>query len=125
MRDRRRYQRLALNISVVIRIGGTIDKKASLGEEEIEVSALDISEGGIGLISAQTVPKGKIVEISMDFTTLSLEGEVVFHKPVSAEGEVRSVIPWEKDRFRLGIMFTKIDRENRIIIKEFVKRFMR
>lgn len=122
--DRRRYKRLALNLSVVIRLGGPIEQRVVLEEEEIEVSAIDVSEGGLGIISKYLIPKHSLLHIIMDFTAIDLQGGVIFHKPLDVEGEVRSVVDWEGDQYRLGIKFTKITNEDKTAIKAFVRNFM-
>jgi c-di-GMP-binding flagellar brake protein YcgR len=89
----------------------SLDVRATLitSEGEIRVRTLDISEGGVGLVSPISIPDGSTVVIELEFPT-SLE---VFR----AEMCVRSRVG-----FRLGFSFASVDESSMELLRRYKRR---
>jgi c-di-GMP-binding flagellar brake protein YcgR len=89
----------------------SLDVRAKLitSEGEIRVRTLDISEGGIGLVSPTAIPDGSTFVIELEFPT-SLE---VFRAEVCA----RSIVG-----FRLGFSFVSVGEESMALLKRYQRR---
>ena len=122
--DRRRFQRLNLNITVFYRVDLPLSVRLLVGNQEVEATMLDLSAGGMGLLTKYEIPVGTLLLIKFTLTSVNRRGEVSFYGPLEVKGEVRSNIKWENDTYRLGISFSDIDRKNKLEIARFVQMAM-
>lgn len=119
--DRRRFQRLDLNIIVIYRVDEPASVRVQIGEKDVEATMLNLSEGGIGLITKYNIPVWTFLFIKFTLSRMDKNGLVRFFGPMAIKGEVRSNVLLERDEYRLGISFTQMDREDKITIADFVK----
>jgi c-di-GMP-binding flagellar brake protein YcgR len=90
--DRRRYERATFLRRLVLEVSGD--------ERRIEASSLDISLGGVGILSPVGVPRGQRVTVA--FWLKNGGGETVIERVDGTVMGARS----EVDGCRLGIEFT-------------------
>jgi c-di-GMP-binding flagellar brake protein YcgR len=104
-RDRRRFQRLKVNLDVCFRVESPIALRGMLGDRRIEAILLDIGQGGMALLSPHNIPPE--AELVLEFSLFKTDrmGLVSFSDPIEISGEVRSSILIENGQYRLGISF--------------------
>ncbi len=119
--DRRRYQRLDLSIIVLYRIDEPVEVRMQLGDKEIEATMLNLSEGGIGLLTNYNIPLWSVLSIKFTLSRMNKHGEVFFQGPMEITGEVRSNVMLKEGEHRLGICFTGVDQKDKVEIVKFIK----
>ena len=117
--DRRRFQRLKVNLSVFYKIE-TPEIRNVTGEEEFEANSLDISTGGISFLSKYYIPSYTTLSVKFILFKAGVSGMVSFNDPIEIAGEVRSSVLTEESQFRLGICFKTMPTVNREEISDFI-----
>lgn len=126
--ERRRFERFKINIFITFEIDKPTHLKALIrdenGEEleEAEAVTLDLSEGGMAVLSKYDIPVASI--LSMEFMLYTSESKTKFtlYKSIKAKGEVKSNILLERDKHRLGVYFKEISEDDKNEIINFVKK---
>ena len=119
--DRRRFQRLDLNITIIYRIHEPLVLRVQFGDKEIEATMLNLSEGGIGLITSYNIPANTVLFIKLTLSRMNEREQIVCYDPMAVMGKVCSNAMLEKNEYRIGIYFTRIDQKDRDEIRNFVK----
>jgi len=119
--DRRRFQRLDLNILLLYRVNEPVFVRMQVGDKEIEATMLNLSEGGMGFLTKHNIPVMTELFIKFTLSKMDKNGGITFHGPMRIVGEVRSSTPVENDEYRLGVSFTKIKLQDRAEIINFIK----
>lgn len=90
----------------------SIDVRAKLGvgDQEFTVRTLDVSEGGIGIVSPSEIPAEAPITIEFVFPTM----QDVFH--VELEAQSRS-------GFRYGFKFVGLDENNMALLRKYERRW--
>jgi c-di-GMP-binding flagellar brake protein YcgR len=90
-------------------------------DKELEVTAINVSEAGIGLLSEKRIPKYSIVTLTIVIFKGNLSGEVRGERPLQLKGKVCYSQPSEEaNRYRLGICFVEIPSECRERLVDFL-----
>jgi hypothetical protein len=84
--------------------------KLSIGSKEFTVRTLDVSEGGIGMISPSELPAGEPIAIEFVFPTM----QDVFHAELQAQS---------KSGFRYGFEFVGLDEGNMALLRKYERRW--
>ena len=84
--------------------------KLSMGEQEISVRTLDISEGGVGLISPVEIPQGSAFVI--EFELPAVQG--VFRAEIRGQNRVG---------FRYGFRFVGMEESNLALLRKYQRRW--
>ena len=115
--DRRRFQRLKVNLAVAYEVYQPLYLRSILAGQEIKAAALDLGGGGMAILTNYNIPVLSTLLIKFLFFKTDKEGRVSFSEPVDIAGEVRSVIPYPNNEYRLGIAFKGIgqNEENHIV----------
>lgn len=123
-KERREFKRLKINITVVYRVNKPSHIRVLVGEEEVEAVTLDLSQGGMSILTAYDIPV--LAVLSIEFMIYNIDGlnKFRFYKSIKVIGEVRTNILGENNDYRIGIVFTKIDPEDKLEIANFVQRRM-
>ena len=108
--ERRRFQRLMVNLAVLYRIEGPQHILELLEKREFEGETVDLSEGGAALLTGHYLPLETELSIKFLIQESDHRGDVNFHELFDLRGEVRSVVPSENAKYRLGICFKKLVR---------------
>jgi c-di-GMP-binding flagellar brake protein YcgR len=120
-RDRRRFQRLDLNITVFYRVHEPLVVRLLIGDREVEATILNISEGGIALLTEYDIAVDTILFIKFNLSTMAEDGSISLYGPLQITGEVCSNV-FLDNRHRLGIRFTEIQDKDKACIADFVKK---
>lgn len=92
-----------------VRYSLDVRAKLSNGKEEIKVRTLDISEGGVGLVSPAEISEGGSYLLELEFPT-SLE---TFRAEVRGQSRVG---------FRYGFSFVSVDESSMVLLKKYQRR---
>jgi c-di-GMP-binding flagellar brake protein YcgR len=119
--ERRLYERLKVNITVVYQVDKPIKVKMLVGKEEVEAPMLDLSEGGISILTEYNIPA--YTRLSIKFMLYRLEKATNFklYESLRVKGEVKYSFASEGNKYRLGVCFKDLDYGSKSIIAEFVK----
>lgn len=126
--ERRRFERFKINVFITFEIDKPTHLRALIkdenGEEleEAEAVTLDLSEGGMAILTKYDIPPESL--LSMEFMLYATEDKTKFtlYKSIKAKGEVKSSILLERDKHRLGVYFKEISEEDKDEIADFVKK---
>jgi len=118
--DRRRFQRLNVNLTVWYRIDTPLYLRNLLPEGDIEASMLDLSSGGMAFLAEYHIPAYTILVIKFVLFKTKNDGLVSVSEPIRIRGEVRSSIAMESGKYRLGVCFKDVSMENKSEITGFV-----
>lgn len=115
--NKRKFERVPLDVDLYFRVNKPPEVRLKI-QDIIKIGhALDISEGGMSFLLDAEVLKGTEVEINFNL----IIGEI--HNPkIEVKGEVRYCFPRDPEKsFRIGVQFTKIDANDKILIASYVK----
>jgi hypothetical protein len=119
--DRRRFQRLTMNLCVNYRVVRPLELRMKFGDREVEAQMIDISAGGLALMTDENIPASTVLHLK--FSLFKLEkntGSAVFYRPFEIKGQVRSNVRLE-NRHRLGICFQRYNVEVSQEVREIAK----
>ena len=124
-RDRRRFQRLNLNLIVWYKVLSPYDPQFNYGERELEATTLDISPIGMAFIAIHNIPV--YAKLALKFIVFSSSAGSYSHLaiPIEVNGEVRSCMPHENNEYRVGVCFKGIELEKQTQLADFVKESLR
>lgn len=104
--DRRRFQRLCLNIIVRYKVDGPMQVRLRYGDKEYDATTLDVSEGGMAFLTNLDIPAMSMLLVRFTLTRIDRSGTISYLGPVEFSAQVRSNIPWDQGH-RLGISFVR------------------
>jgi c-di-GMP-binding flagellar brake protein YcgR len=118
--EHRRFKRIKINLSVVFRLARPAAIRLLVGNKEVRATMLDLSEGGLSVLTNYDIPKSTALLIK--FTLFKVENDdVSFYGPMEIIGEVRYNMPLGGSEYRLGIYYKKIKSQDKIEIANFLK----
>lgn len=123
--DRRRFQRLKMNLTVFYKIEGPDYACQITQNKEVEATMLDLSSGGMAFITCNNVPVRAKLLIKFYLFKSDNTGMVSFSDPVELIGEVRSNIMSNYNEYRLGICFKAIHNDSKDLVSDFVESVVR
>jgi c-di-GMP-binding flagellar brake protein YcgR len=120
--ERRRFKRAEVNFIVFYKVKSPLTIHMRFGDTEINALALDVSEGGMAVLTDYDLPALSIVTvrfIMLDDNAPNVESRT---RSIEVKGEVRYNFFIEEEReYRLGIQFIGLSDEDRNFIANFVK----
>ncbi|MBU1124943.1 MAG: PilZ domain-containing protein [Candidatus Omnitrophica bacterium] len=123
--DRRRYQRLNLNLIVWYKVVCPDSLRSMLGEKEKEVLTIDIGPLGMAFMCRYHLPSYST--LLLKFIVFSAHAGSYSHLaiPLELQGVVRSSLPSEDNEYRIGICFKDIPTEKQLQLARFVEESLR
>jgi len=119
--DQRKFQRYDCNLTVWCKVQEPQDVRAQFADRELEATALNVSEAGIGLISNHQIPKHSIVSLTLVMLRGNSSGEIRGQRPLEVKGKVCYSQPTgEVNRYRLGVCFTEVPSEYKERLSNFL-----
>ncbi len=118
--DRRKFQRLKVNLSVCFELDGNFQLSSLAKGQEVEATTLDLGCGGMAIASKYDVPVAAQLRIRFHLFKTDNKGITTFYEPIEAVGQVRSNIALEHGFYRLGICFEEISVKDSLEIHHFV-----
>lgn len=120
--ERRKAERVRVNITVAYQIEKPISIKMLVGEEEVEATIVDISEGGLAILTKHDLPMATLLVVEFMLIRTERETNFKYYESVKIKGEVKSSVILSEDRYRLGVAFKGLDEESKFKISAFVKK---
>ena len=115
--EKRRFPRVALDVVLFFRVDKPPEVRLKIGRETRTGHAVDISEVGVSFLVDAEIPKGTEIEIS--FSLMIQKGK---SERIAARGVVVYSFPrLPKKTYRIGVLFTDIDDNDRKLIIEYVR----
>lgn len=116
--ERRRFKRIPVRFDLIYKINRPPSIRISMRQKEMFAWLVDISEGGMALIAEDQFP---------DAVGLDLTFHLIFKDkqtpPMHAEGRVcYKIALTDIPGYRIGIEFTKIDKQDKQMILDFVNK---
>ncbi|MFA5099345.1 MAG: PilZ domain-containing protein [Candidatus Omnitrophota bacterium] len=118
--ERRRFKRYKLTLNALYRIDTPVYVRMWFGDQEFEAATLDVSAGGIALLTNLDIPVSSTLIINLTLFRLDREGKVIYFSPGELLGEVRAKTAQDPKQFRLNICFVKPDS----VVTEEITRFI-
>ncbi|MCX5701862.1 MAG: PilZ domain-containing protein [Candidatus Omnitrophica bacterium] len=119
--ERRKFKRLRVNFTVVYQVDRPLVARMTLGwRKEVEALMLDLSEGGMAIVTNYNIPPETILSLKFTLINLTLSSEKRI-RIMRMTAQVRYNIPTGKKEHRLGVCFLEIEEEDRLAIVDFVK----
>jgi c-di-GMP-binding flagellar brake protein YcgR len=121
--DRRRFQRMRMNLTVVYRVDKPMTVRILIGDKEIEAVTVDLSEGGMAILTDYDIPVGTDLVIKFTLCKVDKEGKITFYGPMVIAGDVRSNVLSEekKGEHRLGIRFAQMNEKDKLELIGYLK----
>ena len=119
--DQRKFQRYQCNLTVWCKVQEPQDVRAHFEDKELEATALNVCEAGVGLLSDHQIPKHSVISLTIVMFKGNSLGEVRGQKPLQVKGKVCYSQPSEEaNRYRLGVCFTDVPTEYKNRLTDFL-----
>ena len=119
-RERRKFKRVKASFIVTYEIDKPLKLRMLIEEREANAVMLDLSEGGMSIVTEYKIPALTILLIKFTLINLSANDNNRI-RTMEMTGEVSYNILAEEREYRMGICFTHIDEEDKCMIANFVK----
>jgi c-di-GMP-binding flagellar brake protein YcgR len=118
--ERRKFKREKAHFTINYRIAQPPEVIMDVGKREIEAVMLDISEGGMALITTCEVPKG--TRMNLRWTLIDPRAQTDDRiRDFRVEAEVRHCVRVREDEFRLGLSFIGFGEGDRRAVGQFIE----
>lgn len=118
-KERRRFKRVKVGVTVVYRKDAPLDVRIRNSDLESQAKMLDLSEGGMALVTNIDIPISTIMWVR--FTLTKAEGKAInFYGDIELLGKVCNSVLIEGDSHRLGIEFIEVKEKVISDIRNFV-----
>ena len=114
--EKRKFERVPVDIILTYRVEKPLHVRMRVGNKEITAQVLDLSESGMSILTDYDIDISTILLIKF---TLKIQGSAQA-QIANVAGEVRYNILLKQNQYRLGINFTKIDKEDRSRLACFI-----
>lgn len=122
--EKRKFQRINVSFTIMYKVNSPLTVRMVAGEKKEAAIALDISEGGMGVLISYDIAVSTIVTVKFAMVNLDTSRIEDQYRSMELEGEVRySFYAKEKNAYRLGINFINISNDERNFIANFIKTF--
>lgn len=122
--DRRRFQRLSVNLSVFYKIMSP-NVRSIFGSGEFEADTIDVGLGGMAFVTWKKIPVNTSLLITLILFKFDHCGLVSFNDPIEVPGEVCSSVLMDSGEYRLGVSFKQVREDERLEIHGFVNSSLR
>lgn len=119
--DRRRFQRLKINLSVFYQVQEPISACFLTGNRELEAITLDISGAGMAFLTPYNIPVKSILKIRFILFKMDRDGLVSFNDPVEVIAEVVTNVSSQNTEYRLGVCFKQVKEETKSGLIDFCR----
>ncbi len=118
--ERRKFVRVKVNYIIVCRLRRSVNVSLTCEHKDIDAIMVDLSEAGMALSVDQPVPTS--TQFSIRFILVKIGPKTSSrYRPIELEGKVRSCVLVDKNRYRLGVSFSRISKQNKAAIINFMK----
>lgn len=121
--ERRRFKRIRVNFMVLFSQDNLLSKLRIAKTKETYAVMVDMSEGGMAILTDNEVSVGTSLELKFTIPPISRVTYMNRPIPIAAKGIVKYTKSAGRDGYRIGIEFTDIRPGDSSIISDFVKSF--
>lgn len=115
--EKRLSPRVPLDVDLYMKVNKPPEVRIKVKDMTKVGHSVDVSENGISFLLDTELPK--MTEVEIHFHMISDAGE---QRRIEILGEVRYCFPRRPiTSYRIGVVFTRIDKDDRIAIIEYVK----
>ena len=119
--EKRKFKRVKVSFTVVYEVNSPLSVRMKVNNKEVNAIALDLSEGGIAVLTSYDIPKLTSVKVKFIIFNENAINNERRSRSIEVKGDVRYSILTKEKAFRIGICFVDISSEDRIFIADFVK----
>jgi len=119
--EKRRFNRLKVNITVNYQVRKPIHVRMIVGEEDVEAVTLDLSEGGMAILTTYDLPITTLISMEFMVHEEDNSSSFKFYRSIFVQGEIKSNVLMGNNKHRIGISFQKMEEEDRLEISRFVQ----
>jgi c-di-GMP-binding flagellar brake protein YcgR len=120
--EKRRFKRVKVSFVVFYRVNFPWSVRLLVGEKEVDAMALDLSEGGLAILTNYNISVSSRVMIKFILLDDYAIRREMRSKSMEVQGEVCYSFLTDEKAFRIGIRFINIAPEDRNFIAGFVKK---
>ena len=121
--NRRKFERIPVTFAVFYRVNSPLHIRMQVGDKEVDALAIDISEGGMALLTNYEIPASTIVTVKFIIVNDKAVSAAKRSRSINVQGEVRYSSLTNRKAYRLGVKFIDLSDDDREFIGEFTKRF--
>ncbi len=120
--ERRRFKRVDVSFWVESETNAALIVRMIFGGNEIKATTLDLSVGGMAILSGFEIPKFSVVTVEFNIPDNVNAASQGGYRLIKANGVVKySLFLKERNAYRIGICFIDITPEDSDFIADFVK----
>jgi len=119
--ERRQFKRVIASFSVVCKVHAPLAMSMNIGGKDVDAIALDVSEGGVAVLSNYDIPVGSIVMLKFIMFNEAAKIRAERSRMIEIQGEARYSVLTKEKSYRLGIRFMNISSEDRSFIAKFIE----
>lgn len=119
--EKRKFKRVKVSFTVVYEVNSPLSVRMKVNNKEVNAIALDLSEGGIAVLTSYDIPKSTSVKVKFIIFNENAINNEKRSRSIEVKGDVRYSNLTKEKAFRIGICFVDISSEDRIFIADFVK----
>ena len=123
--DRRRFQRLALNLVVWYKVLAPGYVRSYEGEKDYEAITLDISPMGMSFTSHHVIPLSSNLKLKFLVFNPQAGSFSYIAIPLETKGEVHSCAHIENDGYRIGVSFQDVATQQQKQLTDFLLESLR
>jgi len=123
--EKRKYKRVNVSFTVVYEVNSPLSVRMKVNNREVNAIALDLSEGGIAVLTSYDIPKSTQVKVKFIIFNEDALSTKERSRWIEVKGEVRYGCSTKENAFRVGICFMDISASDRAFIAEFVRMLIR
>lgn len=118
--ERRKFKRIKVNLSLMYRKTEPMEVRIRTADSESTAPVLDISEGGVCILTSANLPIGSTLWIRFTLSHPQKKG-VGYFGTVELLGQVRYTAAAGPVAFRVGVSFVKVDEVSKKDIMNFIQ----
>ena len=121
--DTRSHKRQPMEAAVTFAIHESMSSsvKINIPMTQIKAGLYDISANGCGLDSPYLIPPDTLIKIDINAAPFAQELKVEHSQTIAVTGTVRSCIMKAVGRYRLGVQFVEIGKEDQEFIGKYIQ----
>lgn len=124
--EKRRYQRLQVDLSVLFRVMGPAKIFEMVQGQEFEGKTIDISLGGTAVITSYFLPPKSRLFVKFVIYETDHLGQAIFHEVLTAFAEVRSaIVHHDRRHYRLGLSFQELSEDRLYKLNDIIESSLR
>lgn len=120
--ERRRFRRVDVSFWVESAMNASLTVRMIFGGNDIKATTLDLSEGGMAILSEFEIPTFSVVNVEFNIPNNANAASQNEYRLIKADGvAMYSLFLKERNAYRVGIRFIDITPEDSDFIANFVK----